>query len=348
MDLRSFIDLLSKLGRLRRIEQEVDWKFEIGRISRERREPLLFENVKDYPGSRIFTNGLSSVGLIGVALGLPSATQDEIIKQAKKRVQKPLTPRMVDTGAVLENIVATNEIDFLKFPVPHWSTQDGGRYIGTWHINVTKDPETGIRNIGVYRMQVLGPKHATVSTSPTSHLGLHVAKAEKQGRALQMAVAIGVSEATMMAASAACPYGFDEYDLAGGLATDRLQLIKCGTVDLEVPADSEIAVEGFLKPGARVKDGPYFDYAGTANTNPKAFLFEATRVVFRNNPIFRGTSVGIPGAEDHQLFSVLAQLNLVDFHGRHSRQLVQNQFLKKRLFRAFQFAGRVGSFVHDN
>ena len=139
-----------------------------------------------------------------------------------------------------------------------------------------------------------------------------------------------------------------QYQFAGGLETEPLQLLKCETVDLEVPANAEIAIEGLIKPGERVQDGPYLDYAGKANTNPKAFLFEATRLMFRNNPVFRGTSVGIPGAEDHQLFSVLARLNLVDFHGRRSRQLAQNQFLKKRFFRAFQFAGRLGGFFGSN
>jgi len=343
MDLRAFIDLLSTQGHLKRIEREVDWKFEIGSITREHRVPLLFENVKGYPGRRVFTNGLSNAGLIALALGLdPKQDPKIIISEARTRLQNPLAPTTVKSGPVLQNVVPAPNVDFLTFPVPQWSTQDAGRYLGTWHINVTKDPETGARNVGVYRMQVLGPKQATVSTSPTSDLGRHVAKAEKAGRALQMAIAIGVSEAIMIAASAACPYGFDEYEFAGGLETGPLQLLKCQTVDLEVPADSEIAIEGFIKPGERVQDGPYLDYAGKANTNPNAFLFEATRLMFRNNPIFRGTSVGLPGAEDHQVFSLLAHLNLVDFHGRRSRQRVQNPLLKKRLFRAFQFAGRLG------
>jgi 4-hydroxy-3-polyprenylbenzoate decarboxylase len=343
MNLRAFIDLLSTQGYLQRIEREVDWKFEIGSITRQHRVPLLFENVKGYPGRRVFTNGLSNVGLIALALGLdPKQDPRVIIREARTRLQNPLAPTIVESGPVSEIVVPAPDIDFLTFPIPQWSTQDAGRYLGTWHINVTKDPETGTRNVGVYRMQVLGPRHATVSTSPTSDLGRHVTKAEKAGRSLQMAVAIGVNEAVMIAGSAACPYGFDEYEFAGGLQTKPLQLLKCQSVDLEVPADSEIAIEGFIKPGERVQDGPYLDYAGKANTNHNAFLFEATRLMFRNNPIFRGTSVGLPGAEDHQVFSLLAHLNLVDFHGRRSRQRIQNPLLKKRLFKAFQFAGRLG------
>ena len=145
-----------------------------------------------------------------------------------------------------------------------------------------------------------------------------------------------------MAAGAAYPCGRDEYDLAGSLQNESVQLIKCRTVDIEVPADAEIVIEGLIKPGVRVQDGPFFDYAGKLNTNRNAFLFEATRLTYRNNPILRGTAVGVPGAEDHQMFSVLAGLNLADFHGSRRRQQIQNQFLKKRLFRAFQWAGRVG------
>lgn len=347
MELRSFIDLLSKQGRLRRIEREVDWQFEIGRITRENQQPLLFEKVKGYPGARVFTNGISGVELIGLALGLESGPKrTQIIEEIKKRAKQPIAPRIVETGPVLENVVPTRAIDLLQFPVPQWSPEDAGRYLGTWHINVSKDPETAARNVGVYRMQVLGPKQATVSTSPASHLAVHVGKAEKLGRALPMAICIGVSEAVVMAAAAACPYGVDEYEFAGALQAGGVQLIRCPTVDLEVPADSEIVIEGFIQPGARVQDGPYFDYAGKTNTNPSAFLFEATRVMFRGDPIFRGAAVGVAGAEDHQLFAMLAQLKLVDFHGRRSRQVVQNQFLKKRLFRAFQAAGKVGEFFH--
>ena len=343
MDLRRFIDLLSKEGQLRRISQLTDWRFELGKITRENQTPLLFENIKDYPGHRVFTNGLSDISSIGLAMGLGfKKDRKAIIKEAKKKVRTPIKPSLVATGPVQENVIPARDIDFLRFPIPQWSTEDAGRYIGTWHINVTKDVETGSRNLGVYRMQVLGPKQATVSASPRSHLTLHMAKAEKEGRPLEMAIAIGVSETLVMAAGAAYPCGSDEYDLAGGLQEEAVPLLRCQTVNLEVPADSEIVIEGLIKPGVRVQDGPYFDYAGKPNTNRNAFLFEATRLMFRNDPIFRGTSIGLPAAEDHQLFSVLAELNLIDFHGSRVRQLLQNQLLKKRFFRAFQWAGRIG------
>jgi 3-polyprenyl-4-hydroxybenzoate decarboxylase and related decarboxylases len=345
MDLRGFIDRLLTDGRLRRVTELTDWRFEVGQIIREERTPLLFENIKDYPGQRLFSNGLVDSSSIGIALGLHPGMPGNAIRTARKRALTPIAPLIVRSGAVLDNVVDGEAIDFLKFPIPHWHREDVARYLGTWHLNITKDPENGSRNLGVYRMQVLGPRRATVSTSPRSHLALHLAKAEREGRPLEMAVAIGVGEALIMAASASCPFGTDEYGLAGALQSEAVRLIQCKTISQEVPGDSEIVIEGLIQPGVRVQDGPYFDYAGKPSTNRNAFLFEATRVMFRNNPIFRGTSIGNPGAEDHQLFAFLADLNLVDFHGSQPKQWVQNQFLKMRMFKPFQFAGRGGSLI---
>ncbi len=343
-DLRRFIEALDDAGLLVRVREEIDWRFEIGRITRKSRTPLLFENVKGYPDQRVFTNGLCDTNSIALALGLELGTSRKtLITEARKRMLSPVKPRPVGTGPVRENIVPASGVDLLKLPVPQWSNYDGGRYIGTWHINVTKDPETGSRNVGVYRMQLLGPRQATVSASPRSHLSQHFAKAEKEGQPLPMAVAIGVSEAVIMAAAAAYPEGMDEYDLAGGLQQEPVQLISCQSTDLEVPAHSEIVIEGLIQPGVRVPDGPYFDYTGKTNTNPGAFLFEATHLMFRSHPIFRGTSIGMPGAEDHQLFAFLAELNLVDFHGSRIKQVVQDVLLKQRFFRAFQLAGKMGT-----
>jgi 4-hydroxy-3-polyprenylbenzoate decarboxylase len=346
MDLRAFIDLLAHEGRLRRVSREVDWKFELGEMVRAHRSPILFEKIKDYPRARVFANGLSGMVEIGLALGLGAGLKRrDLIRELKRRKPSPLHTTAVPTGPVLENVSAGEAIDLLRFAVPHWHRQDCGRYLGTWHINVSKHPETGARNVGVYRMALLGPRQATISTSPASHLGLHVAAAERRGQPLPMAVAIGVSEAVVMAASAAYPYGLDEFDLAGGLQRESVRLLPCETVNLEVPADSEIVIEGVIKPGVRVPDGPFFDYAGKPSVNPHAFLFEATRVMSRNDPIFRGASIGMAGAEDHQLAAVLANLDLLDFHGNRTRERLQHYLIKNQWFKAFQWAGRIGGIL---
>lgn len=341
MSFRAFIELLSQQGCLKHITRPVDWKLELGEITRNNGQPLLFENVKDYPGMRVFTNGLSGISSMALALGLDAGSNwTAIIGESRRRSAAPRKPVIAGTGPVVENIVEAADIDLLRFPIPQWSKDDAGRYIGTWHANVTRDPESGSRNLGVYRMQVLGRKQTTVNTSANSHLALHIARAEKIGQPLEMAVVIGAAEPVVMAAAAGYPCGSDEYDLAGGLSEKGITLIPCKTVNLEIPAESEIVIEGVIKPGVRVQDGPYFDYAGKPMMNPKAFLFEATRLMFRNDPIFRGAAVGHVGAEDQQLFSLLAELNLFDFHDSRPRHVIQTGLIRRRLFSAFQSIGR--------
>lgn len=341
-DLRSFIHTLEKAGRLVRVQERVDWKLGVGRRTRATRKPLLFENVEDYPGQRVLTNGLADPICIGIALGVdPETPYRKLIADVSRRLATPVPPKLVTTGPVLENIVPASELDLLCLPVPQWSESDAGRYLGTWHLNISEDPGTGRRNAGVYRMQLLGPRRATISASKGSDLARHVANAEAKNAALPMAVAIGAPEAAVIAAGGACPVGMDEFDLAGALQQKPLQVIACG--NLQVPASSEIVIEGFIHPGIRVQDGPYLDYYGRANTNPNAFLFEATLMMHRTHPIFRGSAIGQAGAEDHQLFAFLAQLKLVDFHGSRLKQKVQNFLWKRRAFSAVQLAGRLGS-----
>jgi len=344
--LREFINALEENGFLCRKKYQVDWKYELGAIARAENKPILFENIKDYPGKRIFVNGLSSYASIGLAVGIDSHANNpkslsKIIRQA---FSKPIDPVMIDKSPLTENKI-TEQINLTVLPVPWWSEIDAGRYIGTWHLNITRDPESKVRNVGIYRMQLLGPKIATVSVSPRSHLAEHIKKAEKLGKELPMAVAIGVDERLIIAAAASPAYGVDELALPGGLLGKPVELFRCLTQPLEVPADSEIVIEGYIKPGIHVQDGPFLDYAGIPNTNPSAYLFEATGLFFRHNCIFRGTAVGNPGAEDHILYSVLAHAGLADFHGSRLRRLIQNFLLKHRAFRLFQYSGRIGSFI---
>lgn len=341
-DLRAFIRRLEEAGRLIRVQESVDWNLGIGQWTRATRKPVLFENVEGYSGQRVLTNGLADPICIGLALGFgPEIPYRQMLADVEKRLARPIPPKLVSTGPVFENIVPAGEIDLLRLPVPQWSKCDAGRYIGTWHLNISRDPETGKRNVGVYRMQVLGPRQATISASRGSDLARQVAHAEATDIALPVVVAIGAPEAAVIAAGAACPPGMDEFELAGALQQSSLEVIACG--NLAIPASCEIAIHGFIHPGVRVQDGPYLDYYGRANTNPNAFLFEATGMTYRNHPIFRGSAIGQAGAEDHQLFAFLAQLGLVDFHGSRVKQKVQNFLWKRRAFSAVQIAGRLAS-----
>jgi len=344
--LRGFIAALEERGKLKRVYEEVNWKYEIGAIARETGAPLLFEKIKDYPNRRLFANGLADYYSIALAIGIQDKELrfGDLVETIRRSLGNPIEPILVENSSVMENCI-THGINLEVLPVPWWSNVDAGRYIGTWHLNISRDPETGSRNVGVYRMQIIAPNQTTMSVSPHSHLAIQIKKAERKDEALPMAVAIGVDERLVISAASAPGYGCDEYALAGGLARRPIELIRCTTQPLEVPADSEIVIEGLIKPGIRVQDGPFLDYAGIPNTNPHAYLFEVTALLFRNDFIFRGTAVGRPGAEDHQLYSVLSRLGLTDFHGSRIRHLAQTFLLRRRAFRLFQFTGRIGKLV---
>jgi 4-hydroxy-3-polyprenylbenzoate decarboxylase len=344
--MRDFIKALDERGTLKRVREETNWKYEIGAITRETKSPLLFENIKDYPNRRLFANGLIDDCSIALAIGIEEKLVRfrDLVEAMRKSFANLIVPIFVEDSSVKQNRI-TQGIDLTVLPVPWWSDIDAGRYIGTWHLNISRDAETGVRNIGVYRMQIVAPNQTTVSVSPKSHLALQIKKAEKRDAALPMAVAIGVDERLVISAASAPAYGVDEYALAGGLARRPIELIRCTTQPLEVPADSEIVIEGFIKPNVHVQDGPFLDYAGIPSTNPHAHLFEATALLFRNEFIFRGTAVGRPGAEDHQLYSVLSRLGLADFHGSRLRHSMQTFLLRHRAFKLFQLTGRIGKFV---
>lgn len=347
-DIRYFISTLEQEGEILRVKDEINWKYGIGDRTRETQvsgvngKALLFENIKDYPGHKIFTNGLGSYSRIAMALGLNRQTSlEEIARVFAQRISNLVEPVLVEDATFRENIHTSTEVDLEKLPVPWWNQQDGGRYIGTWHLNITKDPDTGIRNVGIYRMQLIGPRTTAVSVSPRSHLAMHIERAERKGISLEMAVAIAVDETLIMAGAAAPPFGTDEFYLAGGLRKEPVELVPCRTIRLDVPASSEIVLEGTIDPNRRVSEGPFLDYAGIPKKDPHAYLYEVSSLMFRNNPIFRGTAVGLPGAEDHLLLSLLSRAGCLDFHGNRIRQKIQNKLIARGLFKTFQFTGRL-------
>lgn len=346
MELREFISTLEKYGYLRKIKNPVNWKYEIGEIARQNHtQPLLFENIADYPGCRLFTGGFSRIEHLGINLRLKMpVNRKSILAHIRQGLKNPMEPLYVqDCPDCLYK--DADEVNLYELPVPWWNPLDGGRYIGTWHLNITKDPFTGKRNAGVYRMQMLSRNHTTVSVSEKSHLAMHMKNAEKQGKDLEMAVAIGVDEVLVLAAASSVPFEYDEFSFAGALRGEGVKLRQCKEVCLEVPFEAEYVLEGKIKCGIRVTDGPYLDYAGKPGINPSAYLFEVRSISCRADAIFRGMAVGRAGAEDHKLFSILSALNLVDFHGSALRQRVQNFFLRYQMFSLFQLSGRLGAMV---
>ena len=342
--MHSLVEKLDNSGLLYRVGERVNWKYEIGEIARSSGRPVLFEHINEYPDFSVLCNVLSTPLSFKAALGI----DDERAVTASKYICKQMNRRIAPTfiQASWDSDQRGRAVDLYRLPVPWWHPSDAGRYIGTWHVNITGHPETGSRNAGVYRMQILDRNHTTLSVSPRSHLNGHMREAEKRGLPLSMGVGIGVPEPLVIAAAANLREDDDEIEFAGALMDSPVALAMGQTVDCVIPGSAEIILEGRVLPGKRVPDGPFMDYAGIPDRNPSAFVYEVSRIAHSREAIFRGTSVGLPGAEDHVLFSALAKLGLTDFHGSRVRHFVQTFCLRQKLFGVLQMSGRFSQGLH--
>lgn len=296
-DLRTFIGQLENAGELKRIRAEVNWDCEIGAITREvykRKGPaMLFENVKD---SKIplFCGAMHEVRKYGMMFdgGADIRNQIDFLTRA---MASPIDPVMLSSGVCQENTILGDDIDLGIFPTPRWHPGDGGRFIGTLGCIVTKDPDTNIRNVAVFRQMIEGRNKLGLNCEQQN--GVHLRKYRDRGEPMQFATAIGVPPAVLISAIGKSPYGVDEYGVAGGIAGQAIPLVKCKTVDLEVPADAEIILEGYVSPDASTweLEGPFGEFTGHFSSHhptkkPTGVL---TAITFRNNPIMQGTSPGV-------------------------------------------------------
>jgi UbiD family decarboxylase len=313
-DLREWIQKLEEAGELKRVGAEVDWNLEIGGILREicdRSGPaLLFENIKDHKktlSTKLFTASLGTFPRVALMLGLPQETPyRDLIKIWRERVRKPVKPVVLDKGACKENILKGKDVDLFQFPTPHWHKLDGGRYIGTFHGVVTKDPETNWENVGTYRQVVHDKNSTSMSVAQGQHIWIHWRKYRRKGKNLPLAVAIGWDPILPAVAASPVPMGVDEWDIMGGLRQEPVELVKCETVDLRVPASSEIVLEGEVITDVSTfkNDGPFAEYPGYYGTTSQRPVFKVHCITFRNNPILQGTITGKPITEDHRVASV--------------------------------------------
>ena len=307
-DMREWIAKLEKEDELARVKTEVDWDLEIGGIAREVMDKngpaLLFENIKDHKETictSLFTCSLSSFRRIALMLGLSKDTPyRDLIQIWRERVKKPVQPVIVSTGPCKENILKGEEVDLFQFPAPHWEKLDGGRFIGTFHGVVTKDPDSEWTNVGTYRQMIHDKKTTTMSVAQGQHIWFHWKKYRPQGKNMPLAVAIGWDPVLPAVASAPIRTGVNEYDIMGALRQRPVELVKCETVDLYVPASSEIVLEGEVVTDRSqfITCGPFGEFTGYYGPANLRAPFRVNCVTHRNNPVLQGTITGMPTTED--------------------------------------------------
>ncbi len=277
---RSFLDLLESLGELEKVTEEVDLRYVSARVAASPKA-LWFERVRGYEMG-IVSGILGSRERLAACL---DCDQREIGRAFLHKLQNRCAPVMVRTGPVKEVIKIGDEVDLTALPVPLISQLDGGPYI-TSAIGIARDAEYG-RNVGAYRLMIRNERETSIDLVSASDLKLFYERAFKEGKSLPFAVAIGTHPALLMAAAHMAPAGQDEFELAGGLAGAPINLVKCETIDLEVPADAELVLEGELLPTGWTEDegrfGDFTGFVGPLKWNP---IFRVNAITHRRDAIF--------------------------------------------------------------
>jgi UbiD family decarboxylase len=298
-DLREWLEEVDRLGQLETISGG-HWDLEIGALTELILERLsappavVFDRVPGFPpGFRVLVNLLETVERTAITLGMPAELPtipfiDEL--RGKLRALEPVAPRVLPSGPLLENCDRGGEIDLSKFPVPRWHEKDGGQYIGTAHLVVTRDPETGAENVGCYRVMLQGKDKLGLHMSPGKHGRIHLEKSARLGKPLPVAMVFGQHPLLFIAASMAVPIGLSEYDWAGGILGRPLEVLEMPLTGLRVPAWGEIAIEGELVPGEKLPEGPFGEWPGYYTSANKAEqpVVRVHAVYYRNDPIICG------------------------------------------------------------
>lgn len=304
-DLREYIDLTEEMGLLKKIDG-ADWKLEIGALSDlyRRRKSTLFDSIKGYPkGYRVFTNIFASENQMRLILGIPpDVTMLECVSLLRKRLSqfKPMPPRKVKTGPILENVLTGDKVDLLKFPIPLWHELDGGRYMGTADMVITKDPDTDWTNYGTYRVMVHDKTNAASYMSPGRHGRMIREKYWSRGQSCPVAVVCGEDPTLFVPSLTSIPYGISEYEYAGWLRGEPVDVVVGPTTGLLLPASAEIVIEGEIPPPdvESREEGPFGEWTGYyASKSRKEPVIKVKAILHRNNPILTGVSSGLVPSE---------------------------------------------------
>ncbi|MBI4334885.1 MAG: UbiD family decarboxylase [Chloroflexi bacterium] len=347
-DLRDWLRKVDKMGELEKIDG-AHWDIEIGCLTalNWKRKPspaLLFDNVPGYPGGyRVLTGSTRTPERTALTLNLAQGLSGlALLKAARQKFAEweakleSYPPRIVADGPVLENVVAGKEIDLLKFPVPKWHEEDGGRYIGTGDAVITRDPETGLVNAGTYRVMVHDEKTAGIYINPGRHGALHLQKWHEKGQACPVLVSVGHHPLIFRVACLQVAAGM-EFHYMGAIRGEPMQLLRDEMTGLPFPVDSEIVIAGWCPPGKRLLEGPFGEWHGYyASKERAAPVIEVERVYHRNNPVLLGSPPGRPPSDSSYntvltnsviLFNELIKAGVPDVQGVWLSESGLSQFI---------------------
>jgi 2,5-furandicarboxylate decarboxylase 1 len=285
LGLRSFLKTLEESGELTRISKLVSTEYEMAGVTEALGEkPVFFENVKE-SSIPVVAGLLSSKDLIARALGI---TRNELLHKLSAAIEKPVPPEVVETGECQETVEP--EVDLTKLPIMRYTEKDGGKYIAS-AVSIIRDPEFNARNMCFHRLMLIGKNRFVARI--VENRGTDSAL-KKAGGELGIAICIGNSTAVLLAASTSLPIGVDELGMANAL--EPTELVKCKTVDLEVPRNCEIVLEGRITK-EKAAEGPFLDTTGTIDKVRQQPVIEIKCITHREKPIYQTL---LPGRHEHQ------------------------------------------------
>lgn len=314
-DLREYMQALEEKGKLFRIKRPVVQETELMPVVRwqfrglkeEDRRAFLFENVISVKGKKYDIPVLVACYAASrqvYAIGM-QCEPNQIMEKWTQAQLNPIPPVLVEEGPVHEEIHTGEKLlehgGLEEFPIPVSTPGFDNAPYFTSACWVTKDPETGIPNVGVYRGMVKSPTRVGVSSTELKHLAVHRRKWREKGRGMEAALVVGVPPSLAYCAVSALPFGTDEFAVAGGIAGEPLQLVKCKTVDLEVPATAEIVIEGTIDTEWLEREGPFGEYTGYIGREKMAPFFEVKCITHRRKPIYNAFISQFPPSESSKL-----------------------------------------------
>jgi UbiD family decarboxylase len=252
--------------------------------------------------TKLFTNGLGTPARWNLMMGLPKDTpHPDTIRTIRDRISDPLPPVHVQSGPVKDHIIKGADVDLFQIPVPKWHPLDGGRYINTFNGAITRDPDTGMHNVGLYRGMISGRNKIGVFMVPHKDWGIVYEKYKLMGKPMPVAFVYGWDPSLL--AVAGSPFVGCEYDLAGAIRQQPVELTGCETSDIEVPASAEMVIEATMSVDAAdyAIEGPFGEgsgYYGGAGVRP---VVEVSCITHRDDPIFRGSLVGVKDMDELKL-----------------------------------------------
>jgi len=321
--IQHFIDELEKAGELKRVKTEVDTNLEIAeilrRVSYTNGPAVLYENVRNYENP-VLGNALGSIKRLEIGLEtkdfseigqriadmtkmeIPSGVFNKIRKLPELSKMSESFPKLEKSGPVTD--IINNSPTFDKIPILKSWPKDAGKFI-TFGLVATKHPETGVRNLGVYRIQIIDDTHALMHWQKHKRGAAHHDLLKEKNNKIEAAIIIGGEPATVFSAVAPVPEGLDKYLFAGITRKKGIKTVKCKTIDLEVPANAEIVFEGYVDAMDVRGEGPFGDHTGYYTPKEPFPTFTLTGIMQRKNPVYLTTVVGKPILEDAYIGKVI-------------------------------------------